>query len=144
MTNKEQDTYSNATSNLIKKFVDSNQRKRINLLTQIEAEVENIFNLGPSLFDIFDNDGDDWAAGWILQVLKKFNPELVIFDTGVDIHKNDKLGNLQITTEGLLKRDHKVLEFFKNNNYKKFGSNAIKFSENFTWKKIIRQYLDLI
>ena len=37
-----------------------------------------------------------------------------------------------------------ILEFFKNNNYKKFGSNAIKFSENFTWKKIIRQYLDLI
>jgi len=27
------------------------------------------------LFDIFDNDGDDWAAGWILQVLKKFKPE---------------------------------------------------------------------
>ena len=75
MTNKEQDTYSNATSNLIKKFVDSNQRKRINSLTQIESEVENIFNLGPSLFDIFDNDGDDWAAGWILQVLKKFKPE---------------------------------------------------------------------
>ena len=43
MTNKEQDTYSNATSDLIKKFVDSNQRKRINLLTQMEAEVENIF-----------------------------------------------------------------------------------------------------
>ena len=42
MTNKEQDTYSNATSDLIKKFVDSNQRKRINLLTQMEAEVENI------------------------------------------------------------------------------------------------------
>ena len=46
--------------------------------------------------------------------LKNFNPELVIFDTGVDIHKNDKLGNLQITTEGLLKRDLTVLEFFKN------------------------------
>ena len=55
MTNKEQDTY-NATSDLIKKFVDSNQRKRINLLTQMEAEVENIFKLGPSLFEIFDND----------------------------------------------------------------------------------------
>ena len=59
----------------IKKFVDSNQRKRINSLTQIESEVENIFNLAPSLFDIFDKDGDDWAAGWILQVLKKFKPE---------------------------------------------------------------------
>ena len=75
MTNKEQDTYSNATSNLIKKFVDSNQRKRINLLTQIEAEVENIFKLGPSLFEIFDNDGDDWPAGWILQILKKNKPD---------------------------------------------------------------------
>ncbi len=75
MNNKEQDNYNNATLDLIKKFVDSNQRKRINSLTQIESEVENIFNLGPSLFDIFDNDGDDWAAGWILQVLKKFKPE---------------------------------------------------------------------
>ena len=57
MNNKEQDNYNNATLDLIKKFVDSNQRKRINLLTQIESEVENIFNLGPSLFDIFDRMG---------------------------------------------------------------------------------------
>ena len=78
MNNKEQDNYSNATLDLIKKFVDSTQRKRINSLTQIESEVENIFNLGPSLFDIFDKEGDDWAAGWILQVLKKFKP--VFFD----------------------------------------------------------------
>ena len=41
MNNKEQDNYSNATLDLIKKFVDSNQRKRINSLTQIESEVEN-------------------------------------------------------------------------------------------------------
>ena len=59
MNNKEQDNHNNATLNLIKKFVDSNQRKRINSLTQIESEVENIYNLGPSLFDIFDNDGDE-------------------------------------------------------------------------------------
>jgi len=75
MNNKEQDNYSNATLDQIKKFVDSNQRKRINSLTQIESEVENIFNLGPSLFDMFDREGDDWAAGWILQVLKKFKPK---------------------------------------------------------------------
>ncbi len=37
-----------------------------------------------------------------------------------------------------------ILEFFTNDNYKKFGSNAMKFSENFTWKKIIRKYLNLI
>jgi len=32
MNNKEQDNYSNATLDLITKFVDSNQRKRINSL----------------------------------------------------------------------------------------------------------------
>ena len=74
MTNKEQDNYSNATLNLIKTFVDSNQRKRLNLLTQIESEVDNIFKLGPTLFEIFDSNGEDWAAGWLLQVLKKYKP----------------------------------------------------------------------
>ena len=75
MNNKEQDNYNNATLDLIKKFVDSNQRKRINLLTQIESEVENIYKIGPKLFEIFDRNGDDWAAGWLLQVLKKNKPE---------------------------------------------------------------------
>ena len=56
MNNKEKDNYNNATLDLIKKFVDSNQRKRINSLTQIESEVENIFNYGPSLFDIFNDE----------------------------------------------------------------------------------------
>ena len=84
MTNKEQDNYSNATLDLIKKFVDSNQRKRINLLTQIEAEIDNIYKLGSTLFEIFDCNGDDWAAGWLLQVLKKYKP---------DFFKNTKFNN---------------------------------------------------
>ena len=75
MTNIEQNNPSNTTLDLIKKFVDSNQRKRINLLSQIESESENIFKLGPTLFETFDSDGDDWAAGWLLQVLKKYKPE---------------------------------------------------------------------
>ena len=54
MNNIEQDNYNNATLDLIKKFVDSNQRKRINLLTQIEAEIDNIYKLGSTLFEIFD------------------------------------------------------------------------------------------
>ena len=74
MNNKEQDNYSNATLDLIKKFVDSNQRKRINLLSQIESEFDNIYKLGPELFEIFDKNGDDWPAGWLLQVLKKYKP----------------------------------------------------------------------
>ena len=37
-----------------------------------------------------------------------------------------------------------IVKFFENDNYKIYGSNAIKFSENFTWKKIVKKYLDLI
>ena len=69
---------------MIKKFVDSNQRKRINLLIQIESEIDNIYKLGSTLFEIFDCNGDDWAAGWLLQVLKKYKP---------DFFKNTKFNN---------------------------------------------------
>ena len=75
MTNKALDNYSNATLDLVKKFVDSNQRKRINLLKEIEYNAEGIYNMGYKLFDIFDQEGDDWSAGWILQVLKKHKPQ---------------------------------------------------------------------
>ena len=37
-----------------------------------------------------------------------------------------------------------VIKFFENDNYKKYGSNALKLSENFTWKRKVKKYLDLI
>jgi len=75
MTNKSQDNYSNATLDLVNKFVVANQRKRLNLLKDIETNALEIFNIGYELFDKFDKDGDDWPAGWILQVLKKHQPQ---------------------------------------------------------------------
>ena len=75
MTNKSQDNYSNATLDLVNKFVAANQRKRINLLTEIESEAFGICNIGYVLFDKFDKDGEDWSPGWILQVLKKHQPK---------------------------------------------------------------------
>ena len=74
MTNNDLGDHYKTTLNLVKKFVESNQRKRINLLSDIEAEVNNIFLIGQNLFNDFDRDGDDWAAGWLLQVLKKHKP----------------------------------------------------------------------
>ena len=74
MINKEQNDYINPTSDLVQKFIAANQRKRLNLLTEIESEVEAIFNIGYPLFDQFDKEGDDWAVGWLLQVLKKHYP----------------------------------------------------------------------
>ena len=73
MTNKDQEDHYKSTLNLVNIFVKSNQRKRITLLSDIESDVENLFLLGKKIFDDFDRKGDDWAAGWLLQVLKKHN-----------------------------------------------------------------------
>ena len=37
-----------------------------------------------------------------------------------------------------------VINFFENDNYVKFGKNAITFSEKFHWNKIVKEYLKLI
>lgn len=38
----------------------------------------------------------------------------------------------------------KISNFFENENYKLFGKNALDFSKNFKWKKIIKRYIELI
>tara|TARA_Y100000589_G_scaffold145358_1_gene139063 strand:+ start:18919 stop:19638 length:720 start_codon:yes stop_codon:yes gene_type:complete len=62
------------TKVLIKNFISSNQRKRKNLIGEIESRIDSIFHLGNELFKEKDRDGDDWGLGWILQVLKKNKP----------------------------------------------------------------------
>ena len=37
-----------------------------------------------------------------------------------------------------------VIDFFKNENYLKYGKNAKEFSQNFHWDKVIKNYLNLI
>ena len=75
MSNTEKDNYYSSTSELVNNFVKSTQRKRINLLPDIESDVDNIFVIGKKILDDFDRDGDDWAPGWLLQVLKKHKPK---------------------------------------------------------------------
>lgn len=58
----------------IENFISSNQRKRKNLIGEIESYVDSIAHLGNELFKEKDRDGDDWGLGWILQVLKKNKP----------------------------------------------------------------------
>ena len=74
MINKAYNDNYKKTLELVTKFVEANQRKRINLLSEIESEFENLFTIGSKLFDNFDQNGDDWAPGWLLQVLKKHKP----------------------------------------------------------------------
>ena len=51
-----------------------------------------------------------------LEIVNKMNFDFVFYVAGVDIHKNDKLGKLNISTEGIVKREKMVIKnFYKNN-----------------------------
>ena len=62
------------TINLVKKFIASNQRKRRNLINDIESSAESLYIVGEEIIKYVDREGDDWSIGWVLQVLKKYKP----------------------------------------------------------------------
>ena len=74
MSNQDKKISNEDTIALVKRFIASNERKRKNLISEIENSVESLFELGESLIIEFDRKGDDWSNGWILQVLKKYKP----------------------------------------------------------------------
>lgn len=43
-------------------------------------------------------------------LLPIYQPDLVLYDAGVDVHKDDALGYLQLTDAGLAARDEAVLQ----------------------------------
>lgn len=47
------------------------------------------------------------------EISKEFMPDIVLYDAGVDVFFSDQLGNLDLTLEGIFKRDCNVLEHFK-------------------------------
>ncbi len=47
------------------------------------------------------------------QIESNFMPDIVFYDAGVDVHSNDDLGNLNLTDDGIKKRDEIVCEYFK-------------------------------
>ena len=75
MTLKDKQNNGDDLNNLLNKFIESSQRKRRNLIKEIELSVDGIYHIADNLFNNFDREGDDWAGGWILQVLKKYKPE---------------------------------------------------------------------
>ena len=63
------------------------------------------------------SDDDDYLAVLDLCLSqidqRNFSPDFVLYDAAVDVHRNDKLGLLKMTTEGIYKRDKIVLSHFK-------------------------------
>jgi acetoin utilization deacetylase AcuC-like enzyme len=76
----------------------------------------------PSSIDINLPDGtnDDEYLGWLDQSLssafRHFEPELLCYIAGADPYKEDQLGGLALTIEGLKKRDELVLKVAKARN----------------------------
>lgn len=73
----------------------------------------------PSSIDINLPDGtnDDEYLGWLDQslssALRHFEPELLCYIAGADPYKEDQLGGLSLTIEGLKRRDELVLNVAK-------------------------------
>jgi acetoin utilization deacetylase AcuC-like enzyme len=73
----------------------------------------------PSSIDVHLPDGthDDEYLGWLDQALssafRQFEPELLCYIAGADPYKEDQLGGLALTIEGLKKRDELVLRVAK-------------------------------
>ena len=61
---------------------------------------------------------DDFYLTQINQILKeidnRISPDIVLYDAGIDIFKEDGLGNLNISRKGIIQRDQIILEYFKN------------------------------
>ncbi len=75
MSSQYSKTNNEDTINLVKKFIASNQRKRRNLVNDIELSAESLFVVGEEIIKYADRQGDDWCIGWVLQVLKKYKPK---------------------------------------------------------------------
>jgi len=63
------------------------------------------------LADELDDDGYLAAVGQLLpELLEQVQPQLVLYNAGVDPHRDDRLGRLALSDTGLLLRDRMVLE----------------------------------
>ena len=63
-----------------------------------------------------DGMGDDDYLAALTDVLPKverFGPEIVFYNAGVDPHRDDRLGRLALTDEGLARRDARVIGHFR-------------------------------
>ncbi len=62
---------------LLERFSKGSSRQRRALLDSVESRVEEIADLALKFLQQFDPEGDDWAAGWLLQVFKRHQPQVL-------------------------------------------------------------------
>lgn len=47
----------------------------------------------------------------VSKAIREVEPDLVLYDAGVDIYKGDRLGRLHVSEDGIRKRDRWVLDY---------------------------------
>jgi len=62
---------------LLERFTSGSKRQRLNLVKTIEERAEELAALAQAALASFDPDGDDWAAGWILQVFQRHQRQVL-------------------------------------------------------------------
>ena len=65
---------------------------------------------------IEDNEYLETLTKTLMLIQDQITPDIVLYDAGVDVFSNDKLGNLQLSIDGIKKRDQIVLDHFRNKN----------------------------
>ncbi|HEX6881156.1 MAG TPA: histone deacetylase [Terriglobales bacterium] len=75
----------------------------------------------PSSIDVNLPDGttDDEYLAWLekalVSAIEQFEPDLIVYVAGADPYREDQLGGLGLTLEGLLRRDEMVFGFARKN-----------------------------
>ncbi len=49
------------------------------------------------------------------ELIKKFKPELIVYEAGADPYENDQLGSFKLTKQGLMKRDEYIISLAREN-----------------------------
>ncbi len=60
---------------LLDQFSSGSSRKQRALIKTVESRAEEISSIGSAALASYDPGGEDWPAGWILQVLKRHQPD---------------------------------------------------------------------
>ena len=59
---------------LLEKFSSGSSRQKRSLIPAVEKAADQLAAMGPAALASFDREGDEWAAGWILQALHRHQP----------------------------------------------------------------------
>ena len=62
---------------VLSQFFSNSLRKRRTLISSVEERSNELINLDYESMDAFDPDGEDWGAGFILQLLNRHHPEFL-------------------------------------------------------------------